>query len=449
MVIKKALTLVVLQSLMFSAISFASPTENIDENNQESIKDNKAVVQVDKCPSLVKMTNQLVKYIGEDSEGQLFLDAEGYRVNPCKGNSDTVYFFKVDKYPDGKKLFQESKNQVLNGSYYEEVISVNIDEGYKISYGAKNYEVSDIQDFQKNLQTEMLELEEEVNSQNGDVTISSKDIENMRTFFKFEDSYYHNIPEEYSNDIEEEKQAFIQEKIKALIDELNWQIDQIRTEDKITAQELAVTNNRLLNPSNKVIALYTVDEKFATEEELSDSESINPYGEIQGNLYLLYNSSGAKIKYLNASKGFLLDEISNPKLSLDEKFALMVNLTKNKNGNTGIFVSQAEEYKNSLTNEWENNLKKLQTMNPEGLSLYNKASEKEQKEFNSFVKTINAEIIQKEFNSLPNQINKKQYKALSNLDKYKYAPLRDGEFVNKNFYEKTEISRVLKYEAKK
>ena len=172
-VIKKALTLVVLQSLMFSAVSFASPTENIDENNQESIKDDKAVVQVDKCPSLVKMTNQLVKYIGEDSEGQLFLDAEGYRVNPCKGSSDTVYFFKVDKYPDGKKLFQESKNQVLNGSYYEEVISVNIDEGYKISYGAKNYEVSDIQDFQKNLQTEMLELEEEVNSQNGDVTISS------------------------------------------------------------------------------------------------------------------------------------------------------------------------------------------------------------------------------------------------------------------------------------
>ena len=448
MVIKKALTLVVLQSLIFSAISFANPNENVNENQKENVKNDKAVVQVDKCPSIVKMTNQLVKYIGEDKEGQLFIDAEGYRVNPCKGKSDAVYFFKVNKYPDGKKLFEESKNQVLNSSYYEEAITINIDEGYKISYGSKNYEVSDIQDFQKNLQTEIFDLKDEMNNKKKDIIISDKEIENMKTFFKFDNSYYHNIPEEYSNDIDEEKQMAIQEKAKLLMTQIDGKIEELSTEDKIMAHNLAVTNNRLLNPSNKVISLYNLDKNLATEEELSDTDAKIPYGEIQGNLFLLFNSSGAKIKYLNASKDFLLEELSNPKLSLDEKFSLMLNLTKEKD-NTSVFVSQAEEYKKSLTNEWENNLKKLQTMNPEGLKLYNEASEMEKKNFNSFVKSINMDILQKEYLSLPNQINKKQYKALSNLDKYKYAPKREGDFVNKNQYEKTDIDRVLKYEVKK
>ena len=447
MVIKKALTLVVLQSLMFSAVSFAS--DNIDENNKKDIKNDKAVIQVDKCPSIVKMTNKLVKYIGEDKNGQLFLDSEGYKVSPCKGKNDFVYFFKIDKYPDGKKLFEESKSQVLNETYYDQGISVNIDDDYKISYGTKNYEVSDIQDFQKNLQAEILELKD-YDKLKEDVKVPSNEKENMKTFFQIEKSYYQNIPEEYSNDIEEEKQVIIQERYKMLVDELNAQINALTTEDRTMAHELAVTNNRLLNPSDKVISLYNIDSNIATKEDRSYSNGMTPYGEIQGNLYLLYNSSGAKSKYLSATKEFLLEEISNPKLSLDEKFALMVNLTQGQEGdNTGIFIKQAEAYKNSLTNEWANNLKKLQTMNPEGLRLYNFASDKEKVEFNQFVNSINMEIIDKEYNSLPQQINKKQYKALSNLDKYKYAPKKEGDFINKNLYEKTDIERILKYQVKK
>ena len=95
--VKKTLSLVILQSLVAGTIALASPT--IDANEPTNINNDQAVIKVDKCPSLVKMTNKLVKYIGEDDGGNLFLDSEGYRVNPCKGKEDNVYFFKVDKYP--------------------------------------------------------------------------------------------------------------------------------------------------------------------------------------------------------------------------------------------------------------------------------------------------------------------------------------------------------------
>lgn len=437
--VKKIFSLVILQSLVAGTIALAAPAT--DANEPTNVNNDQAVIKVDKCPSLVKMTNKLVKYIGEDDGGNLFLDSEGYRVNPCKGKEDNVYFFKVDKYPDGKKLFDESKNEVLNASYYDSAINVNIDDGYKITYGEQHFEITDVQDFQHQLQKETLNIKEEEKNSAKDISIDEK--ENMKQFYTFKNDIYHNIPEEHINDIEEEKQEIINQNLPLVLDIINGSIESLAKEDREATHAMAVKNNRILNPSNKIISLYTSDEALVTEKDLDSPEGNKVYGEIQGNLYLLYNSSGAKARYLKACKEFILDDVANPNLSLDEKFSLIYNLSKQEN--ISVFLKQAEAYKDSLTNYWGDNLKKLQTMNPEGLLKYEEASEKEKKAFDSFIDSVNNDIIQKEYESLPQQLNKKQYKALSNIDKYKYAPKKQGDFINKDLYEKISLDLVLKY----
>lgn len=441
--VKKTLSLVILQSLVVGTIALASPTTDVNEDKTTNINDDQAVVQVDKCPSIVKLTNKLVKYIGNDKNGNLFLDSEGYRVNPCKGKEDNVYFFKVDKYPDGKKLFDESKNEVLNGSYYDNAINFNIDDGYKITYGSKHYEITDVQDFQHQLQKETLNIDNNEKNSAQDIDVDEK--KEMKKFYKFNEDFYHKIPDDHINDIDEEKQEIINQNLPLVLDIINGSIDSLEKEDRESTQAMAVKNNRILNPNNNIISLYTSDDMLASQEDLDNP---NPsegkiYGEIQGNLYLLYNSSGAKIRYLKACKEFVLDDIANPQLSLDEKFSLIYNLSKQDN--LSVFLNQAEEYKNSLTDYWGNNLKKLQTMNPEGLRKYNETSENEKIAFNKFIESVNREIIKREYNDLPQQLNKKQYKALSNIDKYKYAPKKEGDFIDKNLYEKNPLDLVLKY----
>jgi len=93
--------------------------------------------------------------------------------------------------------------------------------------------------------------------------------------------------------------------------------------------------------------------------------------------------------------------------------------------------------------------KSAESFAKQGLEEYSKLSDEDKIEYNRVIIKINQEIIQKEYNSLPETINRKQYKALSNLDKYKYAPKKENGFVDRSVYTKNPLELVLKYEARK
>ena len=157
---KKKLTLTILTALTItSSVVFANPSENtnatvetirLDETDRmnttkDDLKEKDAVVvEVEACNVYDRLTNNEVKMIDEG----LFLDSSGNKVNPCS-HDGFIYFKKVGLYENGKKIFQNSTNPILNRRSSDEAISFNFDKPYTISYGNKELNIKDMNDFRK------------------------------------------------------------------------------------------------------------------------------------------------------------------------------------------------------------------------------------------------------------------------------------------------------------
>ena len=423
-----------------STVAFASP------ETSSATADESKVVSVDKCPALSKITTEYVKFIGEDNEETQFLDKNGNKVVPCK-NNDLVYFFIVDKYPDGKELFEASKNPVLNKSFYDNAISINLDTNTKISYGKPHLEVTDIYDFQAQLNRE------ELKESTGDVTLveAEKTIPSgMEQYMSLSTEMLNNTPAKYLDMTTPEKRRAMSELYSKLTDTVKSKAQTELASAKQQFTKDAITNNRVIKPTQKVINQYDydadllelTDEKGNPLIDTNQKDTVNPnYDKIDGYLYLKYKSTLANAKFFNAYKDFVSQTVCSNAYSLDQKISFLEFLIKDDS----IITNSAHLYKKSIDDFIANNAQKHDVLNNQGLSEYNTIDNADKMAYYELVKTINNGIINNEFNELPSVITNKQYKALSNIDKYKYAPTREGHFVDKSKYTKNELDLVMKY----
>ena len=462
----------------------ASTTKQVDEITIDEVRDKEQknatageeVIEVDACPALVKITTKHVKYVGLTKENEhLFLDEEGYRVKPCETKEKAVAFFRIKKYPSGIELFKQSQNAILNESYYDQIIKMDLDSSYKITYGSNKFEVTNIHDFQKQLNLGNIDAQKD----NSGIEVSLDEQEAMKKFFVLNDEITKKIPEEHKNDIMEEKTEIIADRYKMLDAKLAQMATQMKESGIMAATGYAVENNRFITPSWEIINQYKQDPKFVASPfgakpegqfgeamqalnnavdfalgntaatELKENEEKEKRGKediIDGRLFTLYYNMTATSRYLQAARSFLADALTDPQKPLDERFATALNLSGDEKMMT--FINQGKEYEESLQKNWDNNFQKLQALNASGIERYESLSDEQKKAFNGFLSNVNTKIKEKEYEQLPAGISRKQYKALSNIDKFKYAPKKDGNFMDFDHYQKIPFDTVIQYTAK-
>ena len=174
--------------------------------------------------------------------------------------------------------------------------------------------------------------------------------------------------------------------------------------------------------------------------ENNDTEDM--FSTIDGNLYLTYRENIAKADFYNQFNTHLTKVVCSNFYSTDQKLSYLEFLNKD----IGIVGQWAADYAKAQKQSFDKN--NLDALNKQGLSEYSKLKVYDKVNYHNVLRQINAEIINKEFNKLPEMITRKQYKSLSNIDKYKYAPSRDGNFVDKSKYVKNQLELVQKYEVK-
>ena len=412
----------------------------------EQPKEDAAVVSVDKCPALSKITTEYVKYIGTEDKEELFLDKNGNRVVPCS-KDDLVYFFITNKYPDGKALFEKSVNPILNKDFYDRAISVNLNSDAVISYGKAHLEVTDIYDFQAQLKRKKLQ---ESNKKVAMVGAADTIPNDMQPYMQITEEMMSSLPETYERLTNSEKEKALTELYNTTFESVSQMYKENAPKVLADFKSYAVENNRLVKPTTKVIGQYSYDATLLDETndngepyvQMENNDTEDMFSTIDGNLYLTYKENIAKADFYNQFNTHLTKVVCSNFYSTDQKLSYLEFLNKD----IGIVGQWAADYAKAQKRSFDKN--NLDALNKQGLSEYSKLKVYDKVNYHNVLRQINAEIINKEFNKLPEMITRKQYKSLSNIDKYKYAPSRDGNFVDKSKYVKNQLELVQKYEVK-
>ena len=422
--IKKTITLCVLSSLIAS-YCFASDINQ--SNNQEkniNSNNNNVVIEVDKCPPIVKLTEQEVKMINKD----LFLDSDGNKVNPCKINKE-VSFFIVTKYENGINIYNESKNKVLNkkqvyNEQMEKNINLNFDKTkYKITYGSNNYELEDLNDFQKNINKE--DLNKTVSENTAIKSMLSQDkLEKLKSTIEIKK--VDSLDDKFNNYIDKEKETTIHDDLNEILNFIhqNETTELKRFNDKF--KDLSLNQNRLILENNNVVNQYLIPTK--------DKEIIN------GNSFYLFALSKSGYDYYLAYEDKLRDFIVDNTVSLNVKLATLESLKSN----TKDISASAENIYNESMNKWSNSSLKQKEAITLGINEYKTSTNDTKQLYNDLIKDVNEKIIHNEIEILPNKISKKQYSLLSNINKYKYIPEREKNYTSKNIFVKNDTEKILK-----
>lgn len=427
--IKKILTVCILQTLLAStALCAANINDNSEEKDITTLEKN-AIIPIDKCVDLSKQTTNFVKMINKD----LFLDNLGYKVMPCS-KDDLVHFTIIEKYPDGIKLFNESKNEILNKSndMYSSNISINFDKNdYNITYGNGTYDVKDVTDFQNENNKEKLGIQTS-NNNNENKTINN--INDLKTLIKFPEPTPLN--DKFKTYIDEEKEKLIISDFKTvtgIFSELAKTELMTYTSNFVNT---AVSQNRLFLNTNNIVNQYLPVKNNKHEDT---NNEINTDNYINGNLFELYSTKQAKYNFYMAINDKLKDYVCDSTIGLDDKLAMMETLVDSQKD----LKTSADTYVSEKENNWNKNSLKMDELNVNGNKLYKESTNANQQQYIALVSQINQQIIEKEVNQLPNKITKSQYKSLSDIDKYKYIPMKEKNYVNKNFYIKLPIEKIL------
>ena len=440
--LKEGILLCLMQT-MFVVPAFAAgaPADQLSIVKDGQQTEGQKIVSVDKCSvqQASAITDKEVKYIKDD----VFLDSDGTQVSPCSINGE-VYFSKTGEYENGAKIYEESTNKVLNSKQVESApasgIEVNVDTGYKITYGNDNYEVKDLYDFQGKVNDKEIESVATV-----DNTVISSDYEQMAKHIKFTDDMK-TMPAEHANDIDEEKLALIKEDYGKAIDALaqaNVKENGTATNDFI---DTVVANNRMLLNSNKIINQFSYDKKYTKKKtddenkEQAKQEATDVPAQIDGNVFYFYKVKTAGTQFYYAAQKYMKDYVANPKIPVNEKVAVLENLKND----TDFFDKAKQEYMTEYGSKWDIYSNQSQKLVDDGLALYSKATEKEKSEYSQLMEQVNQEIVDKELTALPDKITKAQYNRLSDIDKFKYSPLMKGHYKDTKTYIKNASEAVLR-----
>lgn len=371
-------------------------------------------ISVQKCNIQDKITTGEVKYIGND----LFLDSYGNQVNPCTKEDDLVYFRIVDHYKDGQKIFKKSKQPVLNKSGFEDIIQINFARDYSITYGNNNLNIEDIDSFLR--KSKQQDYDEKIGKALSTRTITDLSYDKIKKELKIPENL--TVSQKYTNAIREEKDRDIETKYKAFLNNSNAIIKQ--EEDTISKRFIstAVKRNRQMIFDNKIVKQFpefTIDEEGRLK------------GEPNGIAFKLYEVVQTGLNFQNEAQAYVRDVVADTRTSRDDKLALLEYLEK------ANLYSLGEDLYDEALSKWERDLINPTKFELEGQNDIKSANIETLEKFLDNIKSANKEIKSLEFDELPNKIDKKQYNSLSDIDKYKYIPVRNSDgFINKNLYQK-------------
>lgn len=391
--------------------------------------------QLDACPSLAGLTTAPVKHVGYRTNGeQVFLDKNGNRVIPCKSDNG-LQFFIVSNFKNGQQIYDRVRSQEMNRSFYDNAIDVNLGHSV-ISFGDKHENITDMYEFQRKYQTQKIT--------DGTAPILPASIkDDVTKYLVIDPVWLEALPEKYKSLTPGEKQALLKTHYKQ-IEEHSQKI----APDTSDFQKASINENRNIKPTTSVINQFTLD-KAVLEKTGDDGSPVfsaqgqisNSYGEIEGGLYLRYEASISGTKFKQVIPAFILDQLTSNKYTTDQKLSLAYTVASAPDK----FDAIAEKYKAdkvSFINEHKND---QQELNEAGMNDYQKLSLDEKIAYNSLIVAINNGIVDKEYTKLPQSISKKQYKSLSDIDRYKYSPVREGNFVKKDSFQKNDLDLISKY----
>lgn len=452
---KKKLTLAILTALTItSSVVFANPMENtnttvetirLDETDRKNTTENDlksedaVVIEVEACNVYDRLTNNEVKMIDEN----LFLDSSGNKVNPCT-HDGFIYFKKVGLYENGKKLFQNSTNTILNRRSSDDAISFNFDKPYTISYGDKDLNIKDMNDFRKSANQAYLEGDKglstdiSVTPQSEESTFTEEELTQAFTYLAIPSNTP--FPEQFMNTPEAEKQKAVSEMYKNLKKKFSEiEENSKKVADTFTLKDM-VAYNRLIINDNHVVSQYMVpnDKKHHQQQEdgvveKSSDEKVNGAAFY---LFSKYRNVNIFVKMVEA----LVDEYAtSPNIKIDDRLTFL-NYILEKGGQE--VPKKAEQYGIEKATEWHTNLKDMSLLNKQGMTVYESASEEDIQMYSDLASKANEVICNNEYEVLPMQLTGGQYKALSNIDKYKYSPQKNKHWANKNLYIKNNWEQI-------
>lgn len=460
---KKKLTLAIFTALTItSSVVFANPMENtnatvetirLDETDRKNTTENdlksedSVVIEVEACNVYDRLTNNEVKMIDEN----LFLDSSGNKVNPCT-HDGFIYFKKVGLYENGKKLFQNSTNTILNRRSSDDAISFNFDKPYTISYGDKTLNIKDMNDFRKSANQAYLSGDKGVPT---DVSIIQPDGNSNFTEEELSQAFTYlaipadtPFPEKFMNTPETEKQKAVSE----MYNNLKSKFKEIEGNSKLVADNYTLndmaTYNRLIINDNHVVSQYDIPNGNPTTNTTQTNADQNnftpqiPYPNkgVNGASYYLFTKYREINTFVRMIEALVDEYATSPNIKLDDRLTFL-NYILEKGGQE--IQQKAEKYGIEKAMEWHTNLKDMALLNKQGMAVYESATEEDLQKYSELAEKANQMIRNNEYEVLPIQLTGGQYKALSNIDKYKYAPQRNKHWTNKNVYFKNMWEQVV------
>ena len=453
---KKKLTLAILAALTITtSVVFANPSENtnatvetirLDETDRmnttkDDLKSKDAVVvEVEACNVYDRLTNNEVKMIDEG----LFLDSSGNKVNPCS-HDGFIYFKKVGLYENGKKIFQNSTNPILNRRSSDEAISFNFDKPYTISYGNKELNIKDMNDFRKSANQAYLRGDKGLPS---DIPITPQkegspfsEQELSQAFAYLAIPANTQLPEQFVNTPEAEKQKAVSDIYKSLkknFSEIEGNSKKVA--DNFTLNDM-VAYNRLIINDNHVVSQYKIpnDKKQLQQQEVESKVENTSDTNVNGASFYLFSKYRNVNTFVKMVEALVDEYATSPNIKIDDRLTFL-NYILEKGGQE--IPKKAEQYGIEKAREWHANLKDMSLLNKQGMAVYESANEEDIQMYSDLASKANEVICNNEYEVLPMQLTGGQYKALSNIDKYKYSPQKNKHWANKNLYIKNDWEQV-------
>ena len=456
---KKNIALAVLTALtLTSSVALANPsdgkssvetirldsTERMNTTKQDLNKEDAVVLEVEACNVYDRLTNNEVKMIDEN----LFLDSSGNKVNPCS-HDGFIYFKKVGLYENGKKLFQNSTNTILNRRTSDDAISFNFDKPYTISYGDKELNIKDMNDFRKSANQAYLGGDKGVPT---DISVTQPEKESQFTDEELAQAFEYlaipadtQFPEKFLNTPEAEKQKAVSD----MYNNLKVKFKEIEGKSKAVADNYTlndmVTYNRLIINDNHVVSQYEIpngdplktpkpnNEQDGTNTVLSAKKPVN------GASYYLFSKFREINTFVKMVEALVDEYATSPNIKLDDRLTFL-NYILEKGGQE--IPQKAEKYGISKAEEWHNNIKDMSLLNKQGTAVFDSATPEDIQKYSELAIKANEAIRNNEYEVLPMQITNGQFKALSNIDKYKYAPQKNKHWTNKSVYFKNTWEQI-------
>lgn len=363
--------------------------------------------EIPKCTTQENFTVADVKYAGDG----VFIDADGYQVEACMVD-DSVYFPIVAKIKDGAEIFKKLTGKTLHPDrpqVKQEEPTEQRHSSYSLTYGDGNYEIEDVDTFREKAKAKAM----------GAFNIGGEPISTDEVLSVVAIPANLEMPMEFTNAIAPEKQDQIQkdydEIMKSTVQAHETMVGTI-TQDLIS---LFAKNNRIFLSQQVNINQYATQEHGAS-----------------GIAYAIFDARLAASDFLN---GYVkvVNHFATTQ-DIDERLKVMEYL---KQQDPMVMAGKyAAQKVDTLLIAIKSDPSAVEAMGKDKLA---KAAPEDKVAFFEIVSAANEKIMQDEYDSMPDEITKKQYKALSNIDKDKYAPVQSGQYVNHDRYRKLPRDKVV------